>query len=124
MAPSGTAQPGLGTKRRARPLAALGLAVAAVAGCGETIQPRAPAPPVVTATTTTTMAPTTTTTAPVQYVVVRGDSLSSIAAQFGITITDLAAANGLADPNDIKVGQVLTIPPPTTTTLAFSSTTR
>ena len=43
------------------------------------------------------------------YVVVRGDTLSSIAARFGTTYQSLATANHLADPNRIFPGQVLAI---------------
>jgi LysM repeat protein len=45
-----------------------------------------------------------------QYVVVRGDSLSKIAARFGVGVDALIAANAIADPNLIWSGQVLTIP--------------
>lgn len=43
------------------------------------------------------------------YTVVEGDTLSSVAARFGTTWEALAAANGIADPNLIYPGQVLTI---------------
>lgn len=39
-----------------------------------------------------------------------GDSLSSIAARFGVTTQALMAANGLSNPNLINIGQVLVIP--------------
>jgi rare lipoprotein A len=39
------------------------------------------------------------------YVVRPGDSLSGIAAQFGTSVHDLAAANGIPDPDFISVGQ-------------------
>jgi LysM repeat protein len=44
------------------------------------------------------------------YVVQRGDTLSAIAVRFGVSLADLIAANGLANPNLLFVGQVLTIP--------------
>jgi LysM repeat protein len=44
------------------------------------------------------------------YVAQAGDSLSSIAARFGVTTQALMAANGLTNPNLINVGQVLVIP--------------
>ena len=47
---------------------------------------------------------------PRTYVVQKGDSLSSIAARFGVTVQALMAANGLANPNLVNVGQVLVIP--------------
>jgi LysM repeat protein len=47
------------------------------------------------------------------YIVRRNDTLSQIAARFGLTIGQLLAANPLiTDPNRIAVGQVLIIPPP------------
>lgn len=46
------------------------------------------------------------------YTIRGGDSLSSIAAQFGLTVGQLLAANPqIADPNDIRAGDVLVIPP-------------
>jgi peptidoglycan endopeptidase LytE len=44
------------------------------------------------------------------YVVQPGDTLSAIAARFGTTVAALAAANGLANPNRIRVGQTLRVP--------------
>ena len=48
------------------------------------------------------------------YVVKAGDSLSKIAVQFGVSVQAIAAANGLANPNLIFVGQRLIIPAPGT----------
>jgi LysM repeat protein len=44
------------------------------------------------------------------HVVQRGDTVSSIARRYGITVEALLQANGLANPNRILVGQVLQIP--------------
>ena len=44
------------------------------------------------------------------YTVVRGDTLSGIAARYGTTYQALAAYNGIANPNLINVGQVIRIP--------------
>jgi LysM repeat protein len=44
------------------------------------------------------------------YVVQRGDTLSAIAAKFGKNAWDIVVANNLSDPQQIWVGQVLTIP--------------
>ena len=44
------------------------------------------------------------------YTVASGDTLGAIANRFGVTIEDLAAVNGIADPNLLAVGQVLAIP--------------
>lgn len=43
------------------------------------------------------------------YVVRYGDTLSGIALRFGTTVSQLAAANGIADPNLIYAGEVLTV---------------
>jgi LysM repeat protein len=45
----------------------------------------------------------------------RGDTLSSIAKQFGGTVADLVAANHIVDANTLTQGQVLVIPTPPTT---------
>lgn len=50
------------------------------------------------------------TSLPVYYTVLRGDTIGSIAAKFGIAWTDLAAANNLASPFTIYPGQQLLIP--------------
>lgn len=49
------------------------------------------------------------------YVVKRGDTLFSIARRYGVPLADLAAHNGIVNPNRIYAGQVLRIPagPPT-----------
>ncbi len=60
-----------------------------------------PAPTVVP-----TIAPTP---APQQYVVQQGDTLAAIAQQFGTTVSALQALNGIDDPNEIGIGQVLRI---------------
>ncbi|GAB4513086.1 MAG: hypothetical protein OHK0046_13500 [Anaerolineae bacterium] len=44
------------------------------------------------------------------YVVVRGDTLGSIARRFNTTVAAIASANGITNPNLIFVGQQLTIP--------------
>ncbi|MDO8753316.1 MAG: LysM peptidoglycan-binding domain-containing M23 family metallopeptidase [Anaerolineales bacterium] len=44
------------------------------------------------------------------YIVYSGDTLSSIAARFSVSITDLMSVNGLADPNQLAEGQKLIIP--------------
>lgn len=78
-----------------------------------------PAPPI-TIVTPTPIDPTAvaeaTEAAPVEerpetYVVAENDTLYGIAARFGLDISILVEVNGLSDPNDIWVGQELTIPP-------------
>jgi predicted chitinase/LysM repeat protein len=45
-----------------------------------------------------------------KYVVKAGDTLSAIGARFGVSYQQIAAANGISNPNRIYVGQQLTIP--------------
>jgi LysM repeat protein len=49
------------------------------------------------------------------YVVQRGDTLTKIATEYGISVAELAAANGINDPNRITIGQQLAIPGQTIT---------
>ena len=44
------------------------------------------------------------------HTVAAGDTLSAISQQYGVTVDELMAANGLDDPNLIYIGQQLTIP--------------
>ncbi len=44
------------------------------------------------------------------YIVQPGDTLSSIASRFGVSVDDLMAANGITDPNLLSAGQQLVIP--------------
>ncbi len=44
------------------------------------------------------------------YIIQSGDSLSSIASRFGISLTDLMAANNFSDANNIAVGDKVLIP--------------
>ena len=46
----------------------------------------------------------------------QGDTLSGIAAKFGTTYQELAAINGIADPNVIHVGQIIKLKRDTTST--------
>lgn len=58
--------------------------------------------------------PTDAAPAPVQrtvkYVIRKGDNLSDIAAQYGITAKQLASYNNIKDANKIRVGQIIQIP--------------
>jgi 5'-nucleotidase len=47
---------------------------------------------------------------PATHVVVAGESVSTIADRYGVTIDDLVRANGLSDPNKIAAGESLTLP--------------
>src|SRR5258708_20625164 len=44
------------------------------------------------------------------YIVQRGDTLFNIASRFGVSLSSLAAANGISNLNLIFVGEQLTIP--------------
>jgi LysM repeat protein len=44
------------------------------------------------------------------YTVQQGDTLAEIAQLFGTTVEAIQAANGIEDPDEIFVGQVLVIP--------------
>jgi len=51
------------------------------------------------------------------HIVARGESLWAIARQYGLTLTELAAANHLTNPAAIQIGQTLVIPAPKLTTI-------
>ena len=55
------------------------------------------------------------------YVVQQGDTLGGLAEDFGTTVDDLMAANGLTDANAIQVGQTLLIPSLISGTLALGT---
>jgi murein DD-endopeptidase MepM/ murein hydrolase activator NlpD len=46
----------------------------------------------------------------VTHVVAPGETLYRIATEYGVSVGRLMAANGLSDPRELRVGQVLTIP--------------
>jgi LysM repeat protein len=70
-----------------------------------------PAPTPVPATPAPTPVPTPVLTPPPQtYTVAEGDTLAAIAQQFGTSVEALQEANGIEDPDEIVVGQVLVIP--------------
>lgn len=69
-----------------------------------------PAPTLTPAATAPPPGPPTPT--PVVHVVRAGESLTLIAAQYGVSVADIVTANNLRDPNAIFVGQQLVIPQP------------
>ena len=73
---------------------------------GSTLIPTAVEPVTETAVTTPTPEPAPSTT----YTVQAGNTLFSIAQSYGLTVEELAAANGIVDVNSLIVGQVLQIP--------------
>jgi len=79
---------------------------------GVTLPPPSPTPKVVAAQTRTpapTLTPAPTPT-PVVYIVKSGDTLLSIAIEFGTTVADIQQANGIIDPGALQIGQELVIP--------------
>lgn len=68
-------------------------------------EPAQPAPPTAAATTAPAAAPAATT-----YIIQRGDTLWLIGQRFGLTVSQLMAANGIPNPNYIYYGMALTIP--------------
>ena len=60
----------------------------------------------------TSAAPSGPTPSPISYVVKRGDRLSDIANQFGVTVDAIVQLNNLDNPDHIEAGQVLLIPIP------------
>lgn len=78
-------------------------------------QPNQPTNPVTNPVVISNLAPGTTITRTVKvtlYVVKSGDSLDTIAVRFRTTTAAIMAANSLANPDRIFVGQQLTIPQP------------
>jgi LysM repeat protein len=60
---------------------------------------------------TPTPAPATAAPTPQRtYVVQDGDTLAAIAQRFGVSVSAIQAANGIEDPNEIIIGDVLVIP--------------
>jgi LysM repeat protein len=109
--------------------ASMAVALTVLGGCGgdngktartTVAKAKAKAPVTTARKTLPTVGRTTTTrkavTRPGEYIVKRGDSLSKIANQFGVSVAALVQANGIKDPNMIIEGQRLKIPAKTTTT--------
>lgn len=71
-----------------------------------------PVPPTATATITQTLEPSLTPTpeGPITYIVEPGDTLSSIAEQFGIDVAQLMAANNITNADELFVNDELIIP--------------
>jgi len=65
------------------------------------VEPPVTPPPEVTAPTTT------------EYKIVAGDTFSGLAKKFNVSVNAILAANPKVDPNRLQIGQVVTIPPPT-----------
>jgi LysM repeat protein len=88
----------------------LGSAEAIITEGQELVIPSAP-PPVPTVEGTVAPASTPSSTVGQRiHVVQQGETLSEIARMYGVTMDELAQANGLDNPNAISVGQALVIP--------------
>jgi LysM repeat protein len=102
-------------QRPERPLLAISAfaGVFVLAACGESSAPPtlAPAPTLVVVTATPGPPPVPTPGEQQRYVVREGDTLSGIAARFGVSEDAILAENPLSDPNRLFVGQELIIPP-------------
>jgi LysM repeat protein len=89
-----------------------------VTATGENTTAKTPLPPTATASAapaaSNTPAPPTATVSgnTVTHTVQRGETLSAIAAAYGVTVQAIVDANGLTDPGHIVTGQVLIIPAP------------
>lgn len=80
-------------------------------GVASRLPPAATAPAVIPTPTPTAPSPTPTVT-PVAstHTVVAGETAYSVARKYGLTVQELAAANGLSESATIRLGQRLTIP--------------
>jgi LysM repeat protein len=104
-----------GRWRPARSWLALALAVL-LAGCQPLPEPLPPTEEIPELVIVTPTVGVPITPAPVvagRYTVLPGDTLSGIAARFGVSESDIVAANDLADRDHLFAGQELVIPVPT-----------
>lgn len=84
----------------------------ALASCAKDDKPSsAPAlPPIVTTAPPTTPPPSVATTLPEYYRVQRGDTLTEIAAAYGLPVQAILDLNGMTDPDQLAAGQILALP--------------
>lgn len=101
--PSSSASPTVASTATPRPTPSPTAGPSTEATAAPTLAPTAVPTPLPTSAPTPPPAQTT-------YVVQGGDTLAAIAQRFGTTVQALQAANGIEDPNEIVVGQVLVIP--------------
>lgn len=90
---------------------AVGAFALLAAGCADAADPSAgdTLPPIQTTTTVTTTIPPTT-TQPRFYEIQAGDTLTEIAAAYGLPILAIMEKNGIVDQNTIFAGQILELP--------------
>lgn len=74
--------------------------------------PTATITPTATVTDTPTITLTPTASEPFEYEIQEGDFLITIAEQFSVDVITIIQYNPGLDPNNIRVGDVITIPPP------------
>ena len=114
--PATTPSPRAATPARASPTATSSATPTQTATATATVTATPTATAAASATAEVTPLPTPTPTpqpSPFsEYVVQSGDSLSSIAQQFGTTADELARINGITDPNTLDIGQKLQVPRP------------
>ncbi|WP_116995720.1 LysM peptidoglycan-binding domain-containing protein [Desertimonas flava] len=67
-------------------------------------------PPIVTTAPPTTPPPSVATTLPQYYEVQRGDTLTKIAAAYGLPVQAILELNGMTDPDQLAAGQILALP--------------
>lgn len=60
---------------------------------------------------------------PADYKVVQGDTFSTIAKKFHVSVNALMAANPGTEPTKLQIGQTLHVPPPATTAASTTSST-
>lgn len=65
---------------------------------------------------------TTAVTWPQSHEVIAGDTLSRISLIYNVSMEEIIAANGLTNPDDLELGQLLTIPEPGTVDLTAVAT--
>jgi LysM repeat protein len=88
----------------------LGSAEAIIQEGQELLIPSAPPPaPTVEGTVAAASSPVSTVGQRI-HVVQEGETLEAIAGMYGVTVDELAQANGLDNPNALSVGQALVIP--------------
>lgn len=101
-------------ERWALPLLPVCLIGAACTGPQVTPDPRATAAVVLTMPTVVAAEPAASPTPlnvpTVQYTVKPGETLAAIAARYGISVDELAALNGISNPNLIQAGQSIRVP--------------
>jgi LysM repeat protein len=95
--------------RAATPSASRSASPSAPASSAAPASSQAPQPPAGSSAPASSQAPAPPTTGQ-KYVVEPGDTLSTIAEKFGVTIDELVQANRLSNPDLLVVGQELIIP--------------